>query len=104
MKKQQKIIYTEHNGRLIFRLKARPAAGRNAVVDFLNGELVVKIKAAAQKGKANDELVSFMSKLLGTSKSDVRIVSGARSRHKALSVNSSCRQALEKLSQSFFPD
>ncbi len=98
-KKKGKVIYTERKDRLILMVKARPGAGRNAVVDYQKGELVVKIKAHAQKGKANGELVSFLAKTLGISKSDILIVTGARSRHKVLSLHKSCRQALEELSR-----
>jgi len=92
-------FYTEKKDRLHLTVKVRPGAGRNAVVDSQNGELVVKIKAHAQKGKANGELVSFLAKTLGTSKSDILIVSGSKSRHKVLSLHKSCRQALERLSR-----
>ena len=104
VKKRQQAIYTERDDRLILRVKARPGAGRTTVVEFLNGELIVKIKAAARKGKANAELVSYISKILGTPKSEIEIVSGAKSRHKTLAVDPSCRQALNRLGQTLLPD
>jgi len=90
-------FYTGRKDRLILTLKVHPGAGTNAVVGSRDNELVVKIKAHAQKGKANGELVSFLAKTLGTSKSDILIVTGAKSRHKVLSLHKSCRQALERL-------
>ena len=92
-------FYTERKDRLVLTVKVRPGAGTNAVVGSQKDELVVKIKAHAQKGKANGELVSFLAKTLGTSKSDILIVTGAKSRHKVLSLHKSCRQALERLSR-----
>ena len=94
-------FYQVKKGRLLLSVKVRPGAGKNSLLGPLNGELVVKIKAPPQKGKANTELVSFLAKALGITKSAVRIVSGPASRHKVLWLNEKCLTALETLARSF---
>ena len=57
--------------------------------DFIevNGdEITVGITAEPQKGKANKELIEKISEHLGVSKSNVRIVSGEKSRKKLVEV------------------
>ena len=57
--------------------------------DFIevNGdEITVGITAEPQKGKANKELIEKLSEHLGVSKSNVRIVSGEKSRKKLVEV------------------
>jgi hypothetical protein len=46
----------------------------------------VKVNAKAAEGKANERLISIIAKYFNVSKSKVRIVSGANSRKKIVSV------------------
>ena len=48
-----------------------------------DGSYVVKVKAPAEKGKANAAVVKLLSKHLNA---DVKIVSGLTSRHKIVEV------------------
>jgi hypothetical protein len=47
-----------------------------------------KIRAPPEKGKANDELISALSALLGVPASDIEIISGATSSRKSILVRS----------------
>jgi len=67
--------------RITIRLK--PNAKDSKVVSQNINHYVVEVKSAPEKGKANIELVKFMSKHLGKK---VRIVSGLKSRDKVLEV------------------
>jgi hypothetical protein len=62
-----------------------------------NGELVVRLGAQPEKGKANRELVDLLSRELGVSRSLVRLVSGESARHKVVSVPASLRPLLVAL-------
>ncbi len=65
----------------------RPGATRNAVVSFVNGAWHVKVAAAPAKGKANRELIAFLSEALGVSKARVNILSGHTTRRKVLAID-----------------
>jgi len=63
----------------------QPKAKKNEIegVDEWRGRLKVKIKALPVEGKANKELVKFLSKLLGA---EVELVRGETSREKDVMV------------------
>jgi uncharacterized protein len=67
-------------------VKVTPNAGRNDIVGFKEGVLQVKIGAPPDKGKANKELVDFLSEQLGIKKSSILIVKGQTSRNKIISI------------------
>jgi uncharacterized protein (TIGR00251 family) len=94
-------FYSIEKDRLLLSVKVHPGAGKNSVVGSLKGELIVKIKARPQKGKANSELVSVLAKRLGIPKSAVQIVSGSTSRHKILLLDKECLPAVEALARCF---
>jgi hypothetical protein len=75
-------------------VKVKPNSSRNEVVGFNDEILQLKIAAPPVKGKANRELVAFISKLLGISKSKVQIVKGETSRTKVLAIEDSSREEI----------
>ena len=68
-------------------LRVRPNAARNEITDFTNGVLQIKVAAPPIKGKANKELIAFLSHKLGISKSDLQIIKGDTSQHKVIAIN-----------------
>ncbi len=73
-----------HNNRL--NLKVTPGASRNEIVDFTSGVLQVRVAAPPVEGKANRELIAFLSDALGVSKSSISIVKGHTSRNKVIAI------------------
>ncbi|MDD5126633.1 MAG: DUF167 domain-containing protein [Dehalococcoidales bacterium] len=67
-------------------LYVRPGAHKNEVIGFTREVLEVRVAAPPFKGKANQELIDFLSKTLGISKSSLNIIKGLTSRHKLLAV------------------
>jgi uncharacterized protein (TIGR00251 family) len=51
-----------------------------------DGSLRVRIAAVPEKGKANEELRSLLSRYFGVSKSNVELVSGETSTHKRIRI------------------
>jgi uncharacterized protein (TIGR00251 family) len=68
------------------QVKVQPGAGRNEVAGFSGGVLQIKIAAPPEKGRANRELIDFLSRLLDVRKSAIAIVKGATSRNKLIAV------------------
>lgn len=83
--------YTVVDGGLRLTVRVTPKSSVDAV-DGLHaasdGELSIKVRVRAQpeKGKANKAVASVVAKALGTPKSDVELVAGARDRTKTLLV------------------
>jgi uncharacterized protein (TIGR00251 family) len=65
---------------------ARPGIGNWRVGQDGRDELEVRVAEAPADGTANDAVVRLLAKALGTSRSEVSIVSGAASRHKRVAV------------------
>lgn len=79
-------------------MKASPGASRNEITGFRDDMLLVKIAAAPEKGKANRELIDFLSGKLGIRKTDITILRGDTSRTKILEIRSLSQEKLrEKL-------
>ena len=55
-------------------------------IEINKNEIVIGITAGPQKGKANKELIEKISKHFGVLKSNVRIISGEKSRKKLVEV------------------
>lgn len=67
-------------------LKVTPGSSRNEVAGLTNGIWRIKIAAPPDKGKANKELIDFLSKRLGLRKDSLVIVRGQTSHSKVVSV------------------
>ena len=81
---------------LYLRIKAVPGALKSAMGEVSNGRLRIRIAAAPEGGKANEELRSFLAKNFGLAKKDVILESGEKSRLKTLRLpavvqNTICR-------------
>ena len=74
----------------------QPNAGRNEVVGFEDGALRVKIAAPPVKGRANRELVDFLSKRLGVSKGSITIEKGLTSRKKLIAIEGLSQDEISK--------
>jgi uncharacterized protein len=90
-------VYSIKDGKIILGIKARPQAGKNGIAGILNNELVVRINAAPEKGKANREMISWFAKLLHIPKSEIEIVSGETSQHKKLCLPAGALEPLKKI-------
>jgi len=61
-------------------------ASQNKVVRFGDGIWHLKIAAPPVRGKANQELIRFLSNILGVTKSNLTIEKGATSRRRVISI------------------
>lgn len=67
-------------------IRVYPTAARNEVVGFSDGILRVRVSAPPVRGKANRELVAFLSQLLDVSKNNISIIRGHTSRNKTIAI------------------
>jgi uncharacterized protein (TIGR00251 family) len=64
-----------------------PRASRNEIVEILSDQTVkIRLKAPPVEGKANEELIKFLSKVLDIPKSNFEIVGGKTGRDKLISI------------------
>jgi uncharacterized protein (TIGR00251 family) len=82
-----------------FRVRVQPRASRDAIAGTMDGALKIRLSAPPVEGRANEALIEFLSSILKTSKSAVRIRSGEQSRSKRVEIFGVTRQQIEALLQ-----
>jgi uncharacterized protein len=81
------LVAVENNSnRWMLALRAVPNAPTTAVVGWEAGELKVKVQAVPEDGKANKELIRYLSKKAGIPRAAIVLHSGETSRHKKLLI------------------
>lgn len=85
MSGQKKFSDGKHGAALPVRVI--PRASRNEIVEVLSDDTVkIRLTAPPVEGKANQELIKFLSDILNTPKSKIEIVAGATGRDKLVSI------------------
>jgi len=77
-------------------VKVQPNARRNEILGFRDGAWQVRIAAPPVKGKANQELLKYLSQILEISKHQLTIEKGMTARRKAISISGLTRSQVEE--------
>ena len=77
-------------------VRVYPSAARNEVRGFKNGEWQVRVAAPPVRGKANRELVTFLSEVLGVGRGSLSIIKGLTSRSKVIAVDGLTQEEVTK--------
>lgn len=99
VKKEPAAINIDKAGDFAIKVLAKPGSKENGITGITEEGLEVKIAAPPVDGEANTELISYLSKLFGTRKSDLSLDRGSRSRTKTVTVAKSSGLTLEKLNE-----
>ena len=78
-------------------VKVTPGSSKSEIKETKEGRLRIRIAAAPEDNRANDELKLFLSGVLGCAKKEVVILSGEKSRVKTLRLPIYVKEKLEKL-------
>ncbi len=81
--------YRLHDGKRgsALAIRVTPRASRNEIVAIQNdGTVKIHLTASAHEGQANEQLLDFLSEVLGVPKSRLEIVAGANGRDKLVSI------------------
>jgi uncharacterized protein (TIGR00251 family) len=80
-----------------FGVRAQPGARRSGVVGVWNGRLKIAVRAPAQDGRANEELVDVLAAALELPRRAVTIERGERAQLKDLRVGAPLAQVEARL-------
>lgn len=75
-------------------VRVYPSSARNGVAGFGDGVWRVKVAAPPVKGKANRELIAYLSKVMGVGRSSLSIVKGHTARNKVVAVEGLTREEI----------
>jgi uncharacterized protein (TIGR00251 family) len=78
------------------RLRVSPGAGRSTVVGRHGDGWKVRVAAAPERGRANDELVGLLSSTLGVARGRVQLVSGATGRDKVVELSGVAPEEIDR--------
>ncbi len=67
-------------------VQVQPNASQNKITRFEQGTWYLRIAAPPIKGRANQELLKFLSDILGVSKSSLTIEKGMTSKRKVIAI------------------
>lgn len=77
-------------------VRVYPNSARNEVVGVTSGVWQVRVSAPPVKGKANQELIAFLSRLLGVGKSRIGIIRGHTTRNKVIAISGLSQEDIMK--------
>jgi uncharacterized protein (TIGR00251 family) len=78
-------------------IKAVPGASKTEFAGIKDGRLRIRLAAAPEDGKANAELLNFLSKTLDCPKRELRFLAGEKSRLKTIALPLECRARVEEV-------
>lgn len=78
--------YRYESNILILRFYVQPGAKKHAIVGLIADELKIKLSTPPIEGRANQELIKLLSKSFKVPKSNIRLKSGDKSRHKCIEI------------------
>jgi uncharacterized protein (TIGR00251 family) len=91
------ITVDEKGSAALFSVRVSPGASRTRVLGEHDGALKIAVAAAPEKGKANRELVGFLSSLLAVKGKSLSVASGQTSRAKRVAVEGIGAEALREI-------
>lgn len=72
---------------LVIEIKVIPQSKKQVIGVEQHGLIKCYLKSQPEKGKANEELITMLSKQLRIPKQDIKILSGHTSRKKIIKIN-----------------
>jgi uncharacterized protein (TIGR00251 family) len=87
---------SQSNNGVIITVHAVPRAAKDAVQGLHGDALKIRLHAPPVDGKANEALISFLSRKLNIPKSNIALKSGANQRRKILMIRGVSKPETEK--------
>lgn len=84
----------EQDGTLRLFIEARPGSKRDALEEGPAGQLLLRIRAPAVDGKANERIIDLLSKFLGVPKKKIELAKGEHSKIKEIRIAGMSKEAL----------
>jgi len=89
--------FREDGDKIRLEIKAVPGASKTELAGIKDGRLRIRIAAAPEDGKANAEMLNFLSKKIDCPKKDLQLLSGEKSRLKTIALPLERKAKLEQI-------
>jgi len=76
----------EKDGEIIVEVKAVPGSSRTEIKGFLDQALKIKIVAAPEKGKANEEIIQVLAQTFHVKPASIQLLQGQTSPRKKFRI------------------
>ncbi len=86
-----------HDSGTTISITVQPNAPVTKIKGLYGDTLKVQLKAPPVDGKANEELIRFLSKLLGLRQAEIEILSGETSRKKRVLIHLAISEVMAKM-------
>ena len=98
------MVFEEKQQNVILRVRLSPSSSVckiNGVFVNDKGEEFLKISVISvpEKGRANEELIKFLAKVLGIAKSNIKIIAGDTDRCKKICISDGTAEVVDKIRQ-----
>ena len=71
---------------MMLKIRVAPRSSKNEIIKMPDGTLKIKLHAPPVEGAANEELIKLLSEEYDTSKSNIKIIKGAKGKNKIVSL------------------
>lgn len=78
---------TDGDRTIKLRIKVVPGSSRDRIAGWLGGSLKVRVRAPAERGKANAAVEEILARSLGLAREHVRIVAGETTARKVVGIS-----------------
>ena len=92
-------FYTVRPRDIVLRVRAKPGARAERVAGVRGDSLVVEVRAAPERGKANDAVIRVLAEALGIRASSLELKAGHAAPRKTFLLPSEACPALERLAK-----
>ena len=82
-------------------VKIVPNSSKNEIIGVIDNALKIKLESPPVEGKANEQCIKFLSKLLNIPKTSISITSGEKSKNKTLLIKGNPDKLYEKMMELF---
>lgn len=90
-------LTTLAGGALLLHIYVQPKASKSRIVGLYDGCLKLAVAAPPVDGKANEEVIRFLSRLLNIPGRDIALHSGAQSKRKKIRIEAAYDDVREKI-------
>ena len=90
-------FYSLQADSITLKVKAKPGARQDSILGVRGAELLVSVRAVAEKGKANEVIAKVLAKALGVTRGSIILKLGGASPHKVFQVPIGAAAACQNL-------